>query len=428
MPVSESTAERSAARVGVAAVSAPGGVGGLGANQTHGLVCAHHHLYSALARGMPAPARTPGSFLDILELVWWRLDRALDLDAIEWSAKLGALEALERGTTCIIDHHESPNAIEGSLEVITAACAEVGVRVNTCYGVTDRHRDGFGVRGGSGPRGSGTAGSVSGGLGVRGGSGSAGSASAASGPAGFDVAGFDAAGPMSEGARRGLEENRRHLASGASAMVGVHAAFTCTDETLAAAAELAAEFDVGVHVHVAEGTADTAAAERLAPFANEKWLLIHGVHLADDHGLAGTLVHNPRSNMNNAVGYARPTRFANPVGLGTDGIGADMIDEFRVAYVRMREDDVTAAPDAAWGMLEVNRDLFAESRNDVVTWNYEDMDPWRLAFTTGVTPRHITVNGEIVMTDGRLTRVDAAEIRAKAAEAAQRLFKKLEDL
>ena len=78
---------------------------------------------------MPAPPRTPGSFLDILELVWWRLDRALDLDTIEWSAKLGALEALERGTTCIIDHHESPWAIEGSLEVIAA-----GLCRNRCAG------------------------------------------------------------------------------------------------------------------------------------------------------------------------------------------------------------------------------------------------------------------------------------------------------
>jgi len=107
------------------------------------MVCAHHHLYSALARGMPAPPHTPTGFLEILEQVWWRLDLALDLDIIEWSAKLGALEALERGTTCIIDHHESPNAIEGSLQTIANACAEVGVRVNTAYGVTDRHPSGF---------------------------------------------------------------------------------------------------------------------------------------------------------------------------------------------------------------------------------------------------------------------------------------------
>ncbi|MEC7507364.1 MAG: amidohydrolase family protein, partial [Actinomycetota bacterium] len=101
---------------------------------TPGLVCAHHHLYSALARGMPAPPRTPGGFQEILELVWWRLDLALDLEAIEWWAKLGALEALERGTTAIIDHHESPNAIEGSLSVIADACQEVGVRISCAYG------------------------------------------------------------------------------------------------------------------------------------------------------------------------------------------------------------------------------------------------------------------------------------------------------
>ena len=108
-------------------------------NTTPGLVCAHHHLYSTLARGMPAPQRMPAGFTEILELVWWRLDRALDLEGIRWSAMLGALEALERGCTAIIDHHESPEAIDGSLSVIAEACAEVGVRVDCAYGVTDRH-------------------------------------------------------------------------------------------------------------------------------------------------------------------------------------------------------------------------------------------------------------------------------------------------
>ena len=150
---------------------------------TPGLVCAHHHLYSALARGMPPPPRTPQSFAEILELIWWRIDTALDLEMIRWSAMLGALEALEHGTTAIVDHHESPHAIEGSLEVIAQACAEVGVRVVCAYGVTDRHGR--------------------------------------------------------EGARRGIEENRRFLSGGGRGMVGVHAAFTCTDASLEAAAGLA---------------------------------------------------------------------------------------------------------------------------------------------------------------------------------------------
>ena len=88
---------------------------------------------------MPPPPKVPANFLEILENVWWRLDTALDLEMIEWSAKLGALDALEAGTTAIIDHHESPLAIEGSLSVIADSVNEVGVRINTTYGITDRH-------------------------------------------------------------------------------------------------------------------------------------------------------------------------------------------------------------------------------------------------------------------------------------------------
>ncbi len=344
----------------------------LGPAQTPGLVCAHHHLYSALARGMPAPPRTPDGFLDILELVWWRLDRALDAETIYWSAKLGAIEALASGTTAIVDHHESPNAIEGSLSLIADACAEVGVRVSCAYGVTDRHGD--------------------------------------------------------DGARRGLAENDRYLAAGGRGYVGVHAAFTCSNDTLAAAAELAANHGVGVHIHVAEGMADIGADDRIRDLTTDDWLLIHGVHLPDDHGLSGTIVHNPRSNMNNAVGYARPTRFRNPVGLGTDGIGADMLDEFRLAFVKLRERDVTETPDTSWAMLAVNQDLFPEVADDRVTWSYEPMDPWRLAYTTGVGPVRVEVGGEVVWEDGQPTRVDGAEVRAKAAEAAQKLFAKLEEM
>lgn len=339
-------------------------------DQTAGLVCAHHHLYSALARGMPAPPRTPTGFMEILELIWWRLDRALDADTIEWSAKLGALEALERGCTAIVDHHESPSAIDGSLSIIADACAEVGVRVNCAYGVTDRHG--------------------------------------------------------AEGAAAGLAENDRFLSAGGRGMVGIHAAFTCEDDTIEAAAALAAAHGVGVHIHVAEGPADTW--RRLIGHTADDWWLVHGVHLPDDHGLAGTIVHNPRSNMNNAVGYARPRRFGNPIGLGTDGIGADMLEEFRMAFAKGREDDVTLAPDDTWAWLEAGYDLFPEARDDRVTWNYRPMDPWRLAYSPGVSPTTVEVGGEVVLADRVATRVDAAEIRHKAAAAAQRLFTKLENL
>lgn len=336
---------------------------------TPGLVCAHHHLYSALARGMPAPPTTPTTFLSVLEQVWWRLDTALDLEMLEWSAKLGALEALEAGCTSIIDHHESPNAIEGSLTVIADACAEVGVRVSTSYGVTDRHG--------------------------------------------------------SDGAQRGLAENDRFLGGGGRGMVGVHAAFTCSDDTLDAAADLARRHGVGVHVHVAEGPDDVDAVRRLARLAGDDWLLIHGVHLPDDHGLRGTIVHNPRSNMNNAVGYARPVRFDNPVALGTDGIGADMVAEFQLAFVAARAADVTFSPETAWSWLEHGWNLMPEARTDRVTWSYSPMDAWQLAYTPTVRAIDVDVDGAPALRAGVATRVDADEVRAKAAEQATRLHARL---
>lgn len=338
-------------------------------NVTPGLVCAHHHLYSELARGMPAPPEIATDFQGILDQVWWRLDAALDLEMLKWSAKLGALEALESGTTAIIDHNETPNAIEGSLSVIEEACNEVGVRVVTAYGISDRHGH--------------------------------------------------------EGVIRGLEENRRFLAAGGSGMVGVHAAFTCTDESLQEAAALAAEFDVGVHIHVCEGPGDAGAPERLEGLTNEKWLLSHCVFLPTDHTLKGTILHNPRSNLNNGVGYADPARFGNPVALGTDGIGANMIESFRLAYVMQRSVDVSVGPDPAWSWLENGWKLVPGALNDEVTWSYEPMDPWHIAFTPGIRPLEVKVDGEIVYANGTTTRVDAEEIRAKAREQAARLHARL---
>lgn len=343
-------------------------------SETAGLVCGHHHLYSALVRGMPAPPHTPRNFGQILEQVWWRVDTALDLEMLEWSAKLGALEALEAGCTAIVDHHESPNAIEGSLSVIADACAEVGVRVVCAYGVTDRH-----------------------------------------GPA---------------GAKAGLEENRRFLAEGGRGMVGIHAGFTCEQDTIEAAIALSEEFEVGVHVHVAEGLADAGPGTELARRSTDDWLLVHGVNLPDRLEMAGTIAHNPRSNMNNNVGYAHPTRFEtdrsnSTVVLGTDGIGADMLEEFRLAFVKLREHDVTAGPDVPWAWLENGWKLVPEAKDDTVTWTYPTMEPWHLAYTTTVRPLEVTVDGETVLKDGKATKVDGAEVRAKAAEQAARLFKRL---
>jgi hypothetical protein len=131
------------------------------------------------------------------------------------------------------------------------------------------------------------------------------------------------------------------------------------------------------------------------------------------------------SNLNNGVGYAQPARFVNPVALGTDGIGGNVIEAFRLAYVMQRSVDVTCGPDTAWGWLEHGWTLVPEALEDEVTWSYEPMDPWHVAFTPGVRPVRVVVGGEVVFDEGRPTRVDAFEIRAKAGEQARRLHARL---
>jgi len=142
------------------------------------------------------------------------------------------------------------------------------------------------------------------------------------------------------------------------------------------------------------------------------------------------LAHNPRSNMNNAVGYARPAMRDNTVVLGTDGIGADMLEEFRIAYVAHRADDVSASPEQAWGWMANGWELVPEARRDTVDWNYDHVDSaWHVAFTPGV--RAIDVrraDGEWLLRDGIAQRIDAAEVRAKAGEQANRLFKRLSSM
>ena len=331
---------------------------------------------------MPAPPAVSRSFIEVLENIWWRLDAALDLDMIYWSAALGAAEALLSGTTAIIDHHESPSAIDGSLDAIAAGCDLVGVRHILSYGVTDRWSNGS------------------------------------------MTSSVTPTTSMTDEARRGLAENERYLKSGRPAMVGVHAAFTCGDETLEAASDLAKRYNTGVHIHVAEGPDDANAGQRLSHLATDDWLLVHAVHLEED--LPGTIAHNPRSNMNNSVGYANPAKRKNRIILGTDGIGADMLEEFRLAYVRHRESDLTASPDPAWSWLHNGAHFFPDVVNDEVHWSYDESDsPWHVAFTPGIRATDVSINGEALVANGIPLKFDLNEIRTKAAEAARRLHERL---
>jgi cytosine/adenosine deaminase-related metal-dependent hydrolase len=243
------------------------------------MINAHTHIYSALARfDMPPPEHEPRNFLEILELIWWRLDRLIDEPALRAAARFYVAEAKELGTTELWDHHESPSMIEDSLDIIADVCEELEMPALLCYGATERN----------------------------------------GGPA-------EAQRGLME-CRRFIVTNRRKYVRGA---VGLHAAFTVSDETIADAGRMCRDLDVPLHVHVAEDVIDRDGFRRLKPALVPGSILAHGVHLSadevrecDDMGL--WLVHNPRSNQHNRVGYAKNLHFSKHVLLGTDGFPSDM--------------------------------------------------------------------------------------------------------
>ncbi|MCB9647559.1 MAG: amidohydrolase family protein [Deltaproteobacteria bacterium] len=376
-----------------------------------GLVVGHTHAYSALAAGMPVPPEPTRTFKEILEKVWWRLDVALDEASLLASARVAALDAALSGVTCVVDHHESPSFIDGSLDVLRTAFEEVGIRSVLTYGATDRH------------------------------------------------------GP--EGAQAGLQECERFLEAVEGAAltrgaVGLHAPFTCSDDTLAQAADLAARTGAWLHYHAAEGPDDQAAArerwgERLfhhlegLGLLTERTLLAHGVDMDPGEGEAvaasgAWVAHQARSNMNNGVGYAGRLAYLPKVALGTDGIDDDILAELKSAFFRRRESaGPTVWPDPV-GALARGHQLAAAmfgaplgqlSRGapaDVTVLAYDPPTPLtegslgaHLIF--GASSRHVRdvfVAGRPVVRDGRPVGVDEARIRAEARAAAKALFARMD--
>jgi cytosine/adenosine deaminase-related metal-dependent hydrolase len=276
-----------------------------------GFVNAHTHLYSGLAPfGLPAPTPPPENFVQILERVWWRLDRALDKRALRASARWYIADALAHGTVALVDHHESPNCIEGSLDILADVCQELGMPALLCYGATERN----------GGREEGRRG-------------------------------------LAE-CRRFIERNTRPLVRG---LVGLHASFTVSDETVREAGVLCRDLGTVLHVHLAEDRADVADAGRrgwVGPLERlirldalpPGSILAHGVHLStaqvrEAARLGCWLVQNPRSNRGNRVGYPGALRESVRVALGTDGYPSDLGAEVEalLSEARLHGDDLAAA-------------------------------------------------------------------------------------
>jgi putative selenium metabolism protein SsnA len=381
---------------------------------TPGLVCAHTHCYSTLSRGMQVELGPNPDFITILKKLWWRLDRAIREEILYYSALVSAIEALFSGTTALIDHHASPNYISNSLSIIGDAFEEVGLRGILAYEITCRNN---GIK----------------------------------------------------EAQKGLEENidfinriknkNQTLLTGA---IGGHASFTLSDDALKIIGNALQEGETGFHVHVAEDTYDVAYTHhyhglnimrRFDNFGliNNRAIFAHGVHLSDEdiniiNQYDAFLIHNARSNMNNAVGYNCSLSKINNVALGTDGIGFNMFEEAKFAYFKSAELHSKIGTNILKHLTNGNIILeryfkkpFGKIEKgymaDLTILNYLDPTPITEEnilghFIFGMTAKDVKsviVNGELLLDGGELNK-NLTEIYSNAKRKAKELWDRTKEL
>ncbi|MBZ4687717.1 MAG: hypothetical protein PWQ96_1242 [Clostridia bacterium] len=381
-----------------------------------GMINTHMHFYSTFARGLALP-EPPANFVEILEKLWWKLDKKLTLEDVYYSALIPLIDCIKNGTTTVFDHHASFGAITGSLDEINKACTEAGLRTCLCYEVSDREGK--------------------------------------------------------EKALESIEENRRFIKKCqenddpmTKATFGLHASLTLSPETLAKCAEVASELGIGVHIHTAEGIRDVEdsldkygmrVVERLRKYEllGPRTIAAHCVHVNDDEIriLAETdtnVVHNPESNMGNAVGCAPVIKMLKNgvrVGMGTDGFTSDMFEGIKVANVLHKHDQ--GDPSASWA--EVPRMIFENNsaivKNfydkplgvlepgayaDIITIDYnpatpltaDSFYPHLLFGVSGAMVNTTIVAGKVLMQDRKLKGIDEKEVAAKARELAAKLWER----
>lgn len=358
----------------------------------------HHHAYSALSRGMPAPSKTPADFKETLQYVWWKLDKALDPEMIKISAYITAIAAAKAGCTFIIDHHSSPSAIKGSLGAIASAFEEVGIGHLLCYEISDR--DGVSAT------------------------------------------------------EEGLIETDEYL-SGHQGLVGLHASFTLSENTLNKAIYLTDKHATGIHIHVAEDKYDQdftmknygcRVVERLENHGlleSSKTILAHCIHLDDNERriirVKGvTVVQNCESNLNNKVGYFNADNTWNRIMYGTDGMHSDMLRSAQYSYFTGLNNE-NMSPDVATGRLNYahcylkDNGFGGDGDDNLIVLDYDSPTPvnsdnFKGHMIYGMNSahiRHVISQGRLIIQDGRVITVDEENILREARSLAQKLWKKI---
>lgn len=382
-----------------------------------GFINTHMHYYSTFARGISNDSPPAMKFSDILKGLWWRLDKVLNLEDVYYSAVVPMIDQVKNGVTTVFDHHASPYAITGSLFKIAEAAEHIGIRSNLCYETSDRDGEKIADEG------------------------------------------------ITENSDfiRYCNNRKDNMLKG---MFGLHASMTISEKTLNKCLDAANSLRAGFHVHTAEGIEDLedskakygkGVVERWydAGVLSDKTIAVHCIHISgremDMLKEKDTIVvHNPESNMGNAVGASPVLEMFNKgilLGLGTDGYTADMMESYKVGNIIHKH--VKGDSKVAWGeipeMLFVNNRKIAErfidgqvgilkegALADVIIADYNPPTPMNegninshLLF--GINGRFVDttiINGKVVMEDRKLVNIDEERMMARSRELASAVWKR----
>ncbi len=366
---------------------------------TRSFVVGHHHAYSALARGMPATVRSPANFREILQYIWWNLDKNLDKEMIEACGYATAMACAKAGATFIIDHHASPNCIANSLQVLERAFEKVGISHLLCYEITDR--DGR------------------------------------------------------EKAMQGLAETERHLQQ-SQGLVGLHASFTISDHTLKGAVALAQKYNSGLHVHLAEDLYDQQHSKEYyhksvvqrfydaGLLSFPKTILVHALHIdQSDRTLIKNnkvwVAENMESNLNNKVGLFNAEGLEHSrILLGTDGMHSDLLQSAKAAFFAGQLSDKLGYAAIYQRFRNAHRylnenEFSGDGQNNLVILNYDSPTPINSNnflghFLYGIRAEHIQhviSQGRCIVYDRTLQQVDEDELLSFTRQQARRLWDRL---
>ncbi|MFL0267082.1 putative aminohydrolase SsnA [Candidatus Clostridium radicumherbarum] len=382
-----------------------------------GFINAHMHYYSTFARGMANDSPAAKNFVDILKGLWWRLDKVLTLDDVYYSAAVPMIDQIKNGVTTAIDHHASPFAIKESLFKIAEAAETFGIRSNLCYETSDRDGE-----------------------------------------------------KISE---EGIAENVEFIKycnkkndDMMKATFGLHASMTISDKTLDRCLSEINGLNTGFHVHCAEGIQDVEDSKaKYGKGVIERWydrgvlsnktIAVHCIHISEKEmdmlkEKDTMVVHNPESNMGNAVGASPILEMHKKgilLGLGTDAYTNDMMESYKVANIIHKH--VKGDSTVAWG--EVPDMLFNSNRKiverfidgkvgilqegalaDVIVVDYNPPTPinenninGHLLF--GITGKNVDttiINGKVLMEDRKLVNIDEERIMAKSRELAAKVWER----